>query len=254
MIEDYRDDLIALNAIITNAFPKVKIYTAGTGREGICLVQKYNPDVVILEVNLPDIPGFEVCALIRDDSALCHIPVIFLSNHISRDSRIRSLEAGGIALIPKPIDEAEILGQINTILMLTNGFVKKSKEIGDPRKRVSDCTIQYEKELAERKRIEEELRLSNRILTQNRAAMLNLLSDLKEESESRKRINRMIRESEENYREIFNSTNEAIMIDDAETGRIIDVNETTLKMYGYESKEEIFAGIWGFECKYSPIH
>ncbi|MCA1917279.1 PAS domain S-box protein, partial [Methanospirillum hungatei] len=49
-------------------------------------------------------------------------------------------------------------------------------------------------------------------------------------------------ESERNYREIFNSTSEAIMIDDASTGKIIDVNETTLKMYGYDTKEEILAG------------
>lgn len=53
---------------------------------------------------------------------------------------------------------------------------------------------------------------------------------------------RALRDSERNYREIFNSTSEAIMIDDAETGKIIDVNATTLAMYGYGSREEILAG------------
>lgn len=53
---------------------------------------------------------------------------------------------------------------------------------------------------------------------------------------------RKLRESEENYREIFNSTGDAIFIDDASTGRMIDVNNAVLKMYGYAAKEEILAG------------
>lgn len=51
-----------------------------------------------------------------------------------------------------------------------------------------------------------------------------------------------LKENERNYREIFNSTSESIMIDDAATGKIIDVNATTLAMYGYDSKEELLAG------------
>ena len=51
-----------------------------------------------------------------------------------------------------------------------------------------------------------------------------------------------LRVSERNYREIFDSTSEAIIIDDAATGKIIDVNATTLAMYGYDSKEQLLAG------------
>ncbi len=52
---------------------------------------------------------------------------------------------------------------------------------------------------------------------------------------------RKLRESEENYREIFNSTGDAIFIDDASSGRMVDVNNAVLKMYGYAAKEEILA-------------
>ena len=51
-----------------------------------------------------------------------------------------------------------------------------------------------------------------------------------------------LRKSEQNYREIFNSTNEAIFIDEAATGRMIDVNDSMLRMYGYSSREEVLAG------------
>jgi PAS domain S-box-containing protein len=50
------------------------------------------------------------------------------------------------------------------------------------------------------------------------------------------------RASEQNFREVFNSTSEAIFIDEAETGKIIDVNDTVLRMYGYDSKEAVIAG------------
>ncbi len=56
------------------------------------------------------------------------------------------------------------------------------------------------------------------------------------------RTQEALRLSEENYREIFNSTDEAIFIDDALTGRMLDVNEAVLKMYGYGTKEEILSG------------
>jgi PAS domain S-box-containing protein len=59
---------------------------------------------------------------------------------------------------------------------------------------------------------------------------------------AKQEIDSALAESEQNFREIFNSTTEAIFIDDADTGRMIDVNETMLKMYGFENKTEVLAG------------
>jgi PAS domain S-box-containing protein len=61
----------------------------------------------------------------------------------------------------------------------------------------------------------------------------------------RKRAEEALRDSEQSFREIFNSTSEAIFIDDAATGQMIDVNDTMLKIYGYECKEEVLAGSIG---------
>jgi two-component system, cell cycle sensor histidine kinase and response regulator CckA len=58
----------------------------------------------------------------------------------------------------------------------------------------------------------------------------------------RKRVEEALLESEQRYREIFNATSEAIIIDDAHTGQILDVNESMIRMYGYDSKEEVLAG------------
>ncbi|NTW48545.1 MAG: PAS domain S-box protein [Chlorobiales bacterium] len=58
----------------------------------------------------------------------------------------------------------------------------------------------------------------------------------------RKRAEKALQQSEQNYREIFNATSEAIFLHDAATGRILDANDTTVRLYGYDSKEEILRG------------
>jgi two-component system, cell cycle sensor histidine kinase and response regulator CckA len=58
----------------------------------------------------------------------------------------------------------------------------------------------------------------------------------------RKQAEEALLESEQRYREIFNASSEAIFIDDAQTGRILDVNESMVRMYGYKSKKEVLAG------------
>lgn len=61
----------------------------------------------------------------------------------------------------------------------------------------------------------------------------------------RRQVEEALRASEQNFREIFDSTNEAIFIDDAGTGQMIDVNKTMLDIYGYENKDEVLAGTIG---------
>jgi two-component system, cell cycle sensor histidine kinase and response regulator CckA len=69
----------------------------------------------------------------------------------------------------------------------------------------------------------------------------------------RKKAEEALLASEQRYREIFNATSEAIFIDDAHTGKVLDVNEPMLRMYGYNSKEEVFAGnIGDFRANQAP--
>ncbi len=79
-------------------------------------------------------------------------------------------------------------------------------------------------------------------LQEGLAADLSVALSAIEERERRRRAEAALAERERNYREIFDSVNEAIFIDDAATGRMLDVNATMLRMYGYDSKDEILAG------------
>jgi len=80
-----------------------------------------------------------------------------------------------------------------------------------------------------------------RVWLEDEIELLKLMAVNIRRAISRIRVEQALVESERNYREIFNSTNEAIFIDD-KNGRMIDVNDTMIKMYGYDSKEEVLTG------------
>ncbi|NTV45120.1 MAG: PAS domain S-box protein [Chlorobiales bacterium] len=75
--------------------------------------------------------------------------------------------------------------------------------------------------------------------------LLEIFKDIVANTLDRKQAEEVLQKSEQNYREIFNATSEAIFLHDAATGRVLDVNEATLRMLGYESKEEILDGTVG---------
>jgi len=187
-IDDYNDNLIAVKAFVTDSFPGAHVYTALNGKDGIELARKTDPDVILLDILMPGMDGFEVCNQLKRDPVLSHIPVIFLTA-LKDDpkSRIRALESGGEAFVSKPFEEAEFIAQIRAMVKIKAANIRELKEKETLFNLVTERTEQLERELADRKKAEIELRLANEILTQNRAAMLNLLSDLKEEVEARKK-------------------------------------------------------------------
>lgn len=82
------------------------ILTAQNGHEAIDLIEQYKPDLILLDVMMPDITGFEVCKVIKADERFADIPVIFLTALDSQDDQLEGLELGGIDYLTKPINLA----------------------------------------------------------------------------------------------------------------------------------------------------
>ena len=76
-------------------------------RKGLELVREQEPDVVLLDVMMPEINGFEVCALLKNDPETQLIPIIMITALDSRDDRIRGIEAGCDDFVSKPFDRLE---------------------------------------------------------------------------------------------------------------------------------------------------
>jgi two-component system phosphate regulon response regulator OmpR len=101
-----------------------EVRTAGNSDEGLKEVHSENPDIIILDVMLPGMNGFEVCKEIRKESS---IPIIMLTARGEVTDRIVGLELGADDYLPKPFEPRELVARIQSILRRTNESKPESK-------------------------------------------------------------------------------------------------------------------------------
>jgi len=92
-----------------------EIAEARDGREGLAMVRTMRPDVVITDVTMPLMDGFELCAAIRSDPALRSIPVILLTMLADEASRRRGQMCGASAFLSKPVMPAQLKDAIRAV-------------------------------------------------------------------------------------------------------------------------------------------
>jgi two-component system alkaline phosphatase synthesis response regulator PhoP len=90
--------------------------TATDGERGLAMVRELRPDVVLLDLMLPRLNGYQVCQAIRSDPALARIPVIILSAKGQEVEVLKGLSLGAAQYITKPFGNAEILEAVRAVL------------------------------------------------------------------------------------------------------------------------------------------
>jgi len=95
-----------------------RVITASNGREAVAVAQAERPDVVLLDVMMPEMDGLEACRRMRADPHLATVPIILLTALDDRDSRLRGLEAGADDFITKPFDSVELRIRLRTLRRL----------------------------------------------------------------------------------------------------------------------------------------
>lgn len=88
--------------------------TASDGKAGLVMAATHQPDVILLDIRMPGIDGYEVCRRLKVDPELARIPVIFVSANATESTRQQAYEAGGAAFISKPYEPAEVLSTIES--------------------------------------------------------------------------------------------------------------------------------------------
>lgn len=113
IIEDDPQIVEAISLALGMRWPDAEVVSSHLGKKGIELVKNDSPDIVILDLGLPDIHGFEVLKQIR---AFSHIPIIILTISREEPSIVRGLELGADDYVVKPFSQLELLARIKAML------------------------------------------------------------------------------------------------------------------------------------------
>jgi CheY-like chemotaxis protein len=145
VVDDADDNLRLLSNMLTLAGYEAR--TAAGGLEALAAVQAAPPDLILLDVMMPGVNGYDVCERLKADARTRDIPVIFLSALSREDDKVKAFSVGGVDYITMPFKSREVMARVETHLALRQ--LQKSLE---------EKNAQLEQEIAERNRMAEELR------------------------------------------------------------------------------------------------
>jgi len=122
------DDIIScetLESLLRSDYYEISI--THSGKEAISLALQIQPDLILLDVMMPEMDGFETCQKIRENPNLSNIPIIMVTALDDRESKLRGIEAGADDYVSKPYDRLELRLRIKTITKL-NRFRQLQEE------------------------------------------------------------------------------------------------------------------------------
>jgi PAS domain S-box-containing protein len=195
IVDDNKAHIELLLNLLENA--GFTVLMADNGERAVERAESALPDLILLDVLMPKIDGFETCRRLKTNPATQDIPVIFLTALAQRIDRIKGLNIGAVDYITKPLESEEVLARVNIHLRLQN-LTKRLKEQNE----------HLEKEISKRKRLEQE----------------------------RSQAFQALQESEARFRRLVESNIIGIILADL-SGKITEANDAFLEMLGYEREE-----------------
>ena len=117
IVDDYPYNLTVVDSILRNEGYK-NILMATSGSETLSLINETKPDLILLDIMMPDMDGFEVCKTLKDNEETKDIPVIMLTAKISSKDLKKAFEVGASDYIEKPFDNLELIARIESALKL----------------------------------------------------------------------------------------------------------------------------------------
>ena len=118
IVDDTPANLRLLSQLLHEAGHHVRAVTNGV--RALKAVQANPPDLILLDISMPEMSGYEVCATLKNDAHTRHIPIIFISALNATTDKLRAFTAGGVDYITKPFQVREVIARVNTHLTLTS--------------------------------------------------------------------------------------------------------------------------------------
>ncbi|MEW6493362.1 MAG: response regulator [Cyanobacteriota bacterium] len=118
VVDDTRENLLLLATMLSDAGYKIRKAINGTLALGVVEVVK--PDLILLDINMPELDGYEVCRRLKSNPDTANIPVIFISAYNEVLDKVKAFEIGGIDYITKPFEMQEVLIRVRTHLTISH--------------------------------------------------------------------------------------------------------------------------------------
>jgi PAS domain S-box-containing protein len=225
------DDTLVVLKLLTTMLKEFGYQTeaAASGTMAIQSVHRHIPDLILLDINMPGMSGYEVCRTIKEDARFQEIPIIFLSGLTETINKVEGFSLGAVDFVAKPVDSAELRARIETHLAIHRLQV----ELQEVNSTLEERVVTRTKEL----------------LTLNTTLQLEILE--------RKRLEKSLKEGHEKYRMLFESMTDGfalheIVFDDRNVPvdyRFLEFNPAYEKLMGLQAKEvagktfrEVFPG------------
>lgn len=109
VIDDNKDYQFLIQSCLSKEF---KILLADTGKQGVAMAAEHNPDLILLDISLGEIDGFEVCHLLKGQKETANTPVIFLSSRGDAHSKVMGFDLGADDYIQKPFEADELRARV----------------------------------------------------------------------------------------------------------------------------------------------
>ncbi|HOV61482.1 MAG TPA: response regulator, partial [Candidatus Hydrogenedentes bacterium] len=135
VVDDLPENAIILKQFLEPA--RFRVDAVQSGEEALTYIEKTPPDLVLLDLVMPGMSGFDVCRYLKNSPSTRHIPVIIITGLADREANIRAVEAGADDFLIKPFDRVLLMARINTSFRT---------------KKLQDALLSYQQQLEERVR------------------------------------------------------------------------------------------------------
>ena len=116
IVDDIPTNVRLLEARLTAEYFEVR--TASSGREALAICAEGQTDIVLLDVMMPEMDGFEVCQRLKADAATAHIPVLMITALDQPSDRVKGLQAGADDFLTKPVDDVQLMARVKSLVRL----------------------------------------------------------------------------------------------------------------------------------------
>ena len=117
VVDDSPENLRIITAVL-NETGRFQIYVASSGSEALLIACEKSPDLILLDISMPEMDGFETCQVLHSENHCRDIPVIFLSARTGADDITRAFEVGASDYLTKPINTRELISRVDKALKL----------------------------------------------------------------------------------------------------------------------------------------